>query len=293
MDLEELRAFLAIVQTGSFLAASSELGVSRGMLRRRVDALEARVGARLVERTPKGVVTTDAGAILASQGRRLVQSSSALLHAVREAAGEPVGELRMVFPVGLPSHVLVPGLALLRSALPRVMLHLRFESDPLRGGLEDVDVAIVFGDEPPGDAWVSHELLRIPVRPLAHPDYLRHRGTPRALDDLHAHALVSWSGPGLDPARWPLQGGGVVEVQPRIVSNDAHALRQATLGGLGIALLPDAKLPEPPGVRALVPVLDDVVGRELALRLLVPTLLAGSAKIGKLVEMAQGFVRRL
>lgn len=57
MDLEELRAFLAIVRTGSFLAASSELGVSRGMLRCRVDALEARVGARLVERTPKGVMT--------------------------------------------------------------------------------------------------------------------------------------------------------------------------------------------------------------------------------------------
>lgn len=293
MDLEELRAFLAIVQTGSFLAASSELGVSRGMLRRRVDALEARVGARLVERTSKGVVTTDAGAILATQGRRLVQSSSALLHAVREAAGEPTGELRMCLAVGLPTHVLVPGLALLQNALPRVMLHVRFEADPLRAGLDDVDVAVCFGDEPPGDAFLSHELLRMPMRLLAHPDYLRHRGVPRAPDELHGHSLVAWSGPGMDPERWPLRDGGTLEVRPRIVSNDAHALRQAAMGGIGIALLPDATIPEPEGARSLVPVLDGVIGREIALRLLVPALLAGSAKIGRLVAMAQAFARRL
>lgn len=293
MDLEELRAFLAIVQTGSFLAASSELGVSRSLLRRRVDALEARVGARLVERTPKGVVTTDAGAVLASQGRRLVQSSSALLHAVREAAGEPVGDLRMSFPVGLPPHVLVPGLAMLRSALPRVALHLRFEVDPLGGGLEDVDVAVSFGDDPPGDAWIAHELFRVPVRLLALPDYLRLRGTPRTLEELQAHALLAWSAPGIDPVRWPLRDGSTVEVQPRIVSNDAHMLRSAALGGLGIALVPDARIPEAPGARPLEPVLDGVVGRELGLRLLVPALLAGSAKIGKLVEMAQRFAGRL
>ena len=293
MDLEELRAFLAVVQTGSFLAAASELGVARSMLRRRVDALEARVGARLVERTPKGVATTDAGAVLATQGRRLLQSSSALLHAVREAAGEPVGELRMSLPVGLPPHVLAPGLALLRSALPRVVLHMRFEADPLGGGLADVDVAVSFGDEPVGDAWIAHELVRVPVRLLAHPDYLRHRGTPRTVEALHEHALISWSGPGIDPMRWPRRDGGAVEVQPGIVSNDAHALRQAALVGLGIAMLPDARIPEAPATRALVPVLGDVVGRELGLRLLVPALLAGSAKIGKLVEMVQGFVGRL
>lgn len=294
MDLEELRAFLAIVQTGSFLAAASELGVSRGMLRRRVDALEARVGARLVERTPKGVVTTDAGALLATQGRRLVQSTSALLHAVREVAGEPVGELRVSLPVGLPPHVLVPVVALLEQALPRVTVHLRFEASG-RAIDDDVDVAVRLGDEPIGEAWIAHELLRVPLRLLAHPGYVKHRGTPRTLDELPGHALLAWSGPGVDPGRWPLCDGGTVPVAPRVVTNDAHVLRQAALGCLGLALVPDAAIPEPPGagVPALVPVLDGVVGRELPLRLLVPALLAGSAKIGRIVAMAQGFVGRL
>lgn len=293
MDLEELRAFLAIVQTGSFLAAASELGVSRGMLRRRVDALEARVGTRLVQRTPQGVVTTDAGALMAAQGRRLVQSSSALLLAVREVAGEPVGELRVSLPVGLPPHMLGPMLALVESALPRVAMHLRFGPDPLGRALEDVDVAVSFGDEPVGDAWIAHELLRMPVQLLAHPDYLRHRGTPREPAELGEHRLLAWSGPGVDPERWPLRDGGVLAVAPRITSNDAHVVRQAALAGIGIALLPNATIPDPPGSVRLVPVLAGVVGRDVALRLLVPALLAGSTKIDRLVAMAQRFVGRM
>jgi DNA-binding transcriptional LysR family regulator len=293
MDLEELRAFLAIVQTGSFLAAASDLGVSRGMLRRRVDALEARVGARLVERSPKGVVTTDAGALLAAQGRRLVQSSSALLQAVREVAGEPAGELRVGLPVGLPPHVLVPVLALLRGTMPRVRLELRVGPDPFGRTLDEIDVALCFGEQPLGDAWVAHELLRVPVRLLAQVDYLRHRGTPKAPEDLREHALLAWAGPGLDPTRWPLHDGSTLAVAPQLVGNDAHMLREATLGGLGIALLPDAKLPEPPGAAALVRVLEGVVGCALPLRLVVPVLLAGSPKVAKIVATAQKFVGRL
>lgn len=298
MDLEELRAFLAIVQTGSFLAASAELGVSRSMLRRRVDALEARVGARLVERTPKGVVTTDAGMLLATQGRRLVQSSSALLHAVREAAGEPVGELRMILPVGLPPHAIVPVLALLRSALPRVAVHLSFGAPTSAASPGDVDVAVSFGDAAGvdagmGEAWIPHELMRMPVRLLAHPDYLRHHGTPATAEALREHVLLSWAGAGLDPHRWPRRDGTTIAVAPRIVADDAHVLRQAALGRLGIALVPDAALSVPADAGTLVPVLEGVVGCEVVLRLWVPVLLAGSAKIGRIVAMAQGLAGRL
>jgi len=292
MDLEELRAFLAIVQTGSFLSASLELGVSRGMLRRRVDSLESRVGVRLVDRTPKGVVATDAGTLLAAQGRRLVQSSSALLHAVREAAGEPVGELRISVPVGLPPHVMVPGLAVVKHALPRVTIHLRVVSDPLGSTLDDVDVALSMDDAPPlGDAWIAHELLKVPVRLLASADYLRHRGAPRTVEELRQHSLVSWSGPGLEPEQWPLRDGSVIAVTPSLVGNDPHVLRGAALAGMGIAILPHPRIPEPDG--KLVVVLEDVVGCELTLRLLVPALLAGSQKIAKVVAMTRGFVGRL
>jgi molybdate transport repressor ModE-like protein len=292
MDLEELRAFLAIVETGSFSSAANELGVSRGMLRRRVDALEARVGAPLVERSAKGVVITDAGAVLVKQGRRLIQSSSALLTAVREAAREPTGELRVALPVGLPPQVFGPILSLLRASIPKVVVHANFTGDPLGGMLDEVDVVLHFGDESP-PAWVSHELLRVPVRLFATLGYLRRRGQPREPSELAEHPLLAWTMPGFSNG-WPLHDGTTLRIAPVLASNDAHVLRQAMLAGIGVALLPDADIPDPHAAAGgIVRVLDEQVGCSLALRLSFPAVLAGSPKIAQIAVVAQQWVARL
>jgi DNA-binding transcriptional LysR family regulator len=76
MDLEELRAFLDVVETGSFLAAAKSLGVSRTTLRRRVEALEARAGVPLLKSTPQGILLTEAGEVLAQRGRIMMQEST-------------------------------------------------------------------------------------------------------------------------------------------------------------------------------------------------------------------------
>src|SRR5688572_2734885 len=104
MDLEEFRAFLAVVETGSFLAAATQLNTPRATLRRRVEALEARAGVLLLERSARGVVVTAAGAVLADRGRVVLQEASALVASVREIGREPVGVLRALVPVGLPPH---------------------------------------------------------------------------------------------------------------------------------------------------------------------------------------------
>lgn len=284
---------MAIVDTGSFLAAATELGIPRATLRRRVDALEARIGAPLVDRSPKGAVLTDAGALLAKQGRRLVQSSSALLTAVREVAREPVGELRINLPIGLPPEVLASLFSLLRGVLPRVMFDLRFCAHPVAAGLlDEVDLAVHFGDEGPA-GWVAHEFMRMPVRLLAHAGYLERRGTPQAPSDLAEHALLAWAGPTIDAQRWPLADGSSLAVTPILIGNDAHVLRQMILARVGIGLVPDARLPISSASEGkLVPVLEGIVGREIALRIAIPALLTGSPKIAQLITAAREFFKR-
>lgn len=293
MDLEELRAFLAIADTGSFLSAATDLGIPRGTLRRRVDALEARIGAPLVERSPKGVVLTDAGALLAVQGRRLVQSSSALLSAVRERAHEPSGELRVRMQAGLPPHELSRVFRRVREGLPKLTLRVDFSVDPCAGVLDEVDALIHLGNtSPPG--WVAHELLRVPVRLLVHARYLERRGTPRSPDELARHTLLSWVGSDVDPRAWPLRDGSRLAASPVLVSDDAHVLRQAIIDGDGVGLVPDGGLPEPgvePGV--LVTVLEDVVGCELPLCLAIPALLSESPRVNAFMVEAQRFLIEL
>jgi DNA-binding transcriptional LysR family regulator len=288
MDLEEFRSFLAVAETGSFLAAATALGVARATLRRRVDALEARAGVPLLERSARGVVLTEAGAVLAARGRSVVQEATALVASVREIGREPVGVLRVVLPVGLPPHLLTPLFAAMRRAYPRLSLHLR-TCDDLAGLLDDVDLAVHFGPPPPGP-WLAYELVRLREWLVAGADYLARRGAPARLEDLAGHELLSWCAPGEDGRLWPVVGGEPLEVEPALVSPDIHFLRQCAIAGHGIALVPDARVPDP-GVPdgALRPVLEHLVGRERTLHAAVPAALAGLPKLRAVVRHIQAF----
>ena len=291
MDLEELRAFLAVAETGSFLTAAKSLRLSRATLRRRIDQLEARAGVLLVDRTRMGAALTEAGSVLAARGRLMVQEASALLESVREAGAEPSGTLRVQLPVGLPPHVLTPLTSFVRKKYPRLAIRLSFSDDPAGGLLENVDLAAHFGDKSPIGPWVSREVLRLRVWMIASAEYLAQRGTPRSVAELSQHELLAWECPGGDGRLWPLRGGGTFSVTPAITARHIHLIRQYAIAGLGIALVPDALLPDP-GVAegALVPVLPELVGSEVALRVVIPAALSELPRIKALLELLKPFL---
>jgi DNA-binding transcriptional LysR family regulator len=293
MDLEEFRAFLAVVETGSFLAAATNLNVARATLRRRVEALEARAGVPLLERSARGVVVTPAGSLLASRGRLVVQEATALVASVREIGREPVGVLRIALPVGLPPYVLTPLFDALRSAYPRLAIQLRISDDPLAGSHEDIDLMAHFGATGPSGSWLSYELVRMREWLLASSDYLERRGTPGSIEALGGHELLSWLAPGEDGRLWPTLSGEPIEVEPALVTADIHLIRQCVIAGLGIGFMPDLMLPDPgvaPGT--LVPVLADRIGRDRALHIAIPSALAGLPKLQAVIRHLQAFLER-
>ena len=293
MDLEEFRAFLAVVETGSFLAAATNLNVARATLRRRVEALEARAGVPLLERSARGVVVTPAGSLLASRGRLVVQEATALIASVREIGREPVGVLRIALPVGLPPYVLTPLFDALRSAYPRLAIQLRLSDDPLAGSHEDIDLMAHFGATGPSGSWLSYELVRMREWLLASSDYLERRGTPGSIEALGGHELLSWLAPGEDGRLWPTLSGEPIEVEPALVTADIHLIRQCVIAGLGIGFMPDLMLPDPgvaPGT--LVPVLADRIGRDRALHIAIPSALAGLPKLQAVIRHLQAFLER-
>ncbi len=291
MDLEELRAFLAVADTGSFLTAAKSLRMSRATLRRRIDQLEARAGVPLVDRTRLGAPLTEAGKILAGRGRLMVNEASALLASVREAGSEPGGELRALLPIGLPPHVVTPLLSFVRDKYPRLSFRLQFSEDPIGGLLENVDVAIHFGDSTPPGPWVSRELIRVRIWAIASREYLSRRGTPQNIEDLARHDLMSFEAPGDDGRKWTTLRGQTFPVAPVLVTRHIHFLRQFALAGLGICMVPDAMLPDP-GVPdgTLIPVLPDVLGREVGVRVVVPAVLSDIPRIRALVDLLKPFL---
>jgi DNA-binding transcriptional LysR family regulator len=286
MDLDELRALVLVVETGSFLAAANRLNLSRTTLRRRVDALEARAGVPLLLRATSGVKPTTAGEVLVHKGRQLMQEASALVASVRDMAEKPAGELRIVVPVGLPPHVLMPLLGSLRARCPQLAVHLRVREDPVSGLLDDIDVALHFGVHAPEGPWLTYTLLTVREWLIASTEYLGRRGTPQTVDELADHELLAWQAPGEDARAWPTRSGSRFMVEPSLITADIHFIRQCVIAGQGIGLVPDARLPDPgvePGT--LVPVLRDIVGRKRHLRILVPKVLARVPKIEALLGL--------
>lgn len=291
MDLDELRAFLAVAKTGSFLAAAQELRQPRATLRRRVNALEARAGVTLFERSNSGVSLTQPGALLADNGRELLQQAGALLSSLREVDSEPSGELRVVLPEGAPVTGLTPLLQVMRMRYPKLRATIHFSDDPLRAQ-DDFHLAAHFGVRTPKGPWTAFPLARMRMGLLASADYLRRNGTPERVEDLAEHTLMSWLCPSEDPGRWPCANGHYCEVEPAMTSANSSLLRRCAHAGMGIAMVPDVGMPDVGNEdsEALVPVLPEQVGRAHDLRLVIHEALASSPRLSAIVRETQRFV---
>ena len=294
MDLDALKAFLAVAEHGSFLKAADELYRSRTTLRRQVEALEARAGTDLFERRRSGVTLTAAGQALRERGQLLIQETEALLSSVRDIGKEPAGTLQLVLPAGLPPQVLAPIVALLRGKCPRLAVHARTSDDPTADLFGDVDVAISLAVDPPAGPWLVRDLMEVREWLIASEGYLSRRGCPKELADLAGHTLLAWQAPSGDPCALPLIGGGTFRIEPAVVTADIHALHLCAEAGLGLAFVPDAQLASAiSGGSGLIPVLPELIGRRRLVRFIVPAALVHIPKIKAALEIVESFVRAM
>jgi DNA-binding transcriptional LysR family regulator len=290
---EEMAALLALFEYGSLNRAADETGIARSTLRRRVEALEARSGARLYTRGPSGLEMTEAGAVLAERGKVLLAEARALLGHVHEVSAGKAGPVRVSLPPGLPLDLMTAYAAVLQSRHPLLQLHYTVRQDPLAPRVTDFDIGVFLGKAPPAGPWVVEILNEVVEWLVASKAYLDKRGTPASLDDLHDHPLLSYSGPDCDPERLPTRSGADVHVKPVMTSPDIHWLRHCAQAGLGIARIPDARLPDPPGGPPLIPVLVEEVGRPLFSFALVPRVVADLPRIRIALEEFRALFARL
>lgn len=291
MNLDGLRAFLAVVDAGDFVRASEALGVPRGTLRRRVAMLEGEVGRPLLTRTRKGATATEAGRVLADGARRLLLDVYALRGAVRGVGEEPSGVLRIGLPVGLPSQVMGVTWAAFRSAFPKVCLQARFFEDPRRRLLDEVDVAFHIDGNWSDGPWQVYAIGPVSERLMASPDYLSRRGRPISLADLADHDLLSLFMPGEATDSLPLLAGGTHPVVPAASGTDPRVLQEFAQAGMGIALCP---IPPVPGVahEGLEVVLPDIVGRERTIHMMVPRALVETPRLRAIFRFARSMLGR-
>ena len=149
MELRQLRYFVGVSEAGSLLKASGRLHVAQPALGQQITALEDEVGARLFERSSRGVALTDAGRIFLEHARVVLADAERAKMAVREATAVPQGEVALGLTTTVALAAMMPILSACRAELPRVRLKLveaysGFLRERLQSG--QLDLALMYGD---------------------------------------------------------------------------------------------------------------------------------------------------
>ncbi|MDP2262111.1 MAG: LysR family transcriptional regulator, partial [Hydrogenophaga sp.] len=229
----------------SYTAAAARLGVSKAAVSQRMAELERLAGVALVQRTTRSVRLTEAGQRLVDDTRASFEHIAQCFSQVRDAAGAPHGLLRVTAPVAFARQQLVPRLPEFLRAYPAVRLELNLSDRLSSLATEGFDLAIRHTATPP-DTHVAWTLCATRSVLVASRAYLRRHGTPQHPADLAQHNCLHYPRSQDTPA-WTLEPRSpaaraervTVQVSGSLAANNSEALRDAALGGLGIALLPD------------------------------------------------------
>ena len=244
---------------GSYTAAAQRLNVSKAAMSARIAELERAAGLPLVRRTTRSVRLTEAGQQLVDATRGAFEHIEHSFAGVRDLAATPRGVLRLTAPVALGRQQLVPRLPAFMRAHPEVRVELDLSDRLVPLAQEGFDLAIRHSAVAP-DTHVAWTLCATRSLLVASRAYLRRRGTPREPSQLSAHDCLHYLRPGETPA-WTFERAKAapvtVPLQGPFSANNSEALREAALGGLGIALLPDFSAQSALRSRKLVQVLAD------------------------------------
>lgn len=264
--IAHIATFVAVADAESFSAAAERLDLSRAMASKHVQALEDRLGVKLLERTTRRVRLTDAGRRYLDRARRLLQDFEV---ADTEARGErlaPAGLLRINGPVSFSRTHLAATIAPFLQRYPELSVDLTVNDRVVDLLEEGYDVAVRIG-RLADSTLVARRLAPVALHLAASPAYLARHGVPRHPDDLADHACLAYaySSEGLI-WRFTDDAGAEAAVRPRgaMSGNNGDVLTEAAAGGAGIVQQPDFVLGPYFAAGTLVRLLPDWHPPELA-----------------------------
>lgn len=258
LDLNDVALFVQVVRCGSFAEASRRLGVPPNTLSRRIQILEAQLGARLMQRSTRKLALTSAGQAFHD---RCATAVDGLVDAGQElilGGQEPSGLVRVAAPADIFDFFQMEWITEFLKTYPQIRVE--FVLSDARADLiaDRIDIAIRGG--PLEDSGLlARRLIDAGNDVLvASPSYIASRGTPANLQELQHHDCLIFGTPSAR-ATWRLTGPNgddeEVQVSGRFSANTAQALRKATLAGLGIAQLPSTMTRRELRSGLLIPVL--------------------------------------
>jgi DNA-binding transcriptional LysR family regulator len=238
--LTEMEAFATVVDQGGFTDAAKKLGISKSAVSKHVAALEARLGARLLNRTTRRVSPTEIGLAYYDRARRVLNDAGEADALVTSMQSAPSGLLRVSVATDFGVNHVAPLLGDFLREYPDITVNMVLNNRYVELISEGFDMAIRVG-ELEDSSLRARKICETSKRLIGAPSYFQRFGRPMKIDDLNDHKLLHYSSQANGNV-WKLTAPSGEKRQVRsngwVTVNDGQSLLHAAIAGLGIAFLP-------------------------------------------------------
>ena len=235
--LKQIESFVAVSTKGSLTAAATAEGVAPAVIGRRIDALEERLGVKLLVRTTRRISLTHEGSAFLEDAQRLLVDLANAEASVSAGGLQASGHLRITAPAGFGRRHVAPLVPRFVGLYPEVSLSLNLSDRLVDLVNEGFDCAVRVGDLP-DSSLVSVRLADNRRLCVASPAYLQRRGRPTRPEDITRHDCLTLSSEASQTRGWAFMSDGqLAYVRPptRLDCSDGQVLHAWCLEGLGLA----------------------------------------------------------
>jgi DNA-binding transcriptional LysR family regulator len=266
--LTGIRVFRAVVESGSFVAASERLELSPAMVSKHVMQIEKRLGVRLLNRNSRTLSLTEPGRVYFERSKTILDDLEETELELSSLNSKPRGALRVTCPSWFASQQMADTLGRFRSRYPEIVIDVSFEDRLVDLVEEGYDVAMRVAQD---SSQIGAGLIARPVLPVtfviaASRDYVKRKGMPQTPEDLVHHDCLGVAGLNA----WDFQGPkGKIQVPVRAVQRyrSSTGVVHAVAAGVGVAPLPSVHFADPLFKNVLVPLLTDFPLRQVTVYL--------------------------
>ncbi|NWN90949.1 LysR family transcriptional regulator [Marinobacter adhaerens] len=237
--IEAMRAFVAVVNEGTFTRAADRLDTSPQLVSKYVSQLEAHLGVRLLNRTTRRTHLTEAGTHYHQRAQQVLADIDDMENQLGNLQTQAQGLLRISAPVSFAIRHMAPLLSEFQKAHPAVGIDLQLNDRKVDILEEGFDIALRIGHLK-NSSLIAKRLAPVRLVLCASPDYLKQHGTPQSPEELSHHRYLQYSymdiGPGHPLQKW-------LQTQRRksdgsMISNNGDVLVESAIAGAGVALQP-------------------------------------------------------
>lgn len=237
--LDSLQTFIEVATHGSFTAVAKRRAVAVSSITRKIDALEADLGVRLLARHSRLIMLTDAGEEFLPRARSIVADMDEARHTLADLHAEPSGVLSVTMPVAFGRRHVVPTIASFLKKYPSIEMEMHVSDHTVDLLSRRFDVAIRIGVLADSDL-VATRLAPLRRLACASPDYLARCGRPQTPQALLTHNCLSYASAPLPAGLWRFPGVNrnmALPVRGSLRTDDTETLLEAAVAGIGIVHL--------------------------------------------------------